>query len=47
MILKVNNKQKTLLLQHLGCARWAFNFALAIKKEEDRSNTRLNGIIEK
>lgn len=31
--LKVNNKQNTLLLQHLGCARFAFNWALNIKKE--------------
>lgn len=29
----VNNKQKTLLLQHLGAARWAFNWALVKKKE--------------
>lgn len=29
----VNNKQKTLLLQHIGCARWAFNWGLNIKKE--------------
>lgn len=25
----VNNKQQTLLLQHIGCARWAYNWALA------------------
>lgn len=31
--LDVNNKQQTLLLQHLGCARWAYNFALQRKKE--------------
>lgn len=29
----VNNKQQTLLLQHIGCARWAYNWALAKKKE--------------
>jgi len=31
--LDVSNKQQTLLLQHLGAARWAFNWALAKKKE--------------
>ena len=31
--LDVNNKQQTLLLQHIGCARWAYNWALAKKKE--------------
>ena len=31
--LDVNNEQQTLLLQHIGCARWAFNWALAKKKE--------------
>lgn len=30
--IKVNNKQNSLLLQHLGCARWAFNWALSKKK---------------
>lgn len=29
----VNNKQKTLLCQHIGCARWAFNWGLNIKKK--------------
>lgn len=29
----VNNRQKTLLSQHIGCARWAFNWGLNIKKE--------------
>ncbi len=33
----VNNKQKTLLLQHLGAARWAYNWALAKKKEKEES----------
>lgn len=31
--LDVNNRQQTLLLQHLGCARWAYNFTLSKKKE--------------
>ena len=31
--LDVNNSQQTLLLQHIGCARWAFNWALNKKKE--------------
>jgi len=31
--LDVNNKQETLLLQHVGCARWAYNWALVKKKE--------------
>jgi putative transposase len=31
--LVVNNKQETLLKQHLGCARWAYNWALSKKKE--------------
>jgi len=29
----VNNKQSSLLVQSLGCARWAYNFALEKKKE--------------
>ena len=31
--LDVNNSQQTLLLQHIGCARWAYNWALNKKKE--------------
>ena len=31
--INVNNKQKTLLSQHIGCARFAYNFALSKKKE--------------
>lgn len=31
--LDVNNSQQTLLIQHIGCARWAFNWALNKKKE--------------
>jgi hypothetical protein len=26
--ISVNNKQQTLLLQHLGAARWAYNWEL-------------------
>jgi putative transposase len=31
--LVINNKQETLLKQHLGCTRWAYNWALSKKKE--------------
>lgn len=31
--LSLNNKQVSLLLQHTGCARWAFNWGLSKKKE--------------
>ena len=31
--LVINNKQETLLKQHLGCARWAYNWALSKKIE--------------
>ena len=31
--LDVNNSQQPLLIQHIGCARWAFNWALNKKKE--------------
>jgi putative transposase len=31
--LDVNNKQQTLLLQNIGCARWAYNWAVSKKKE--------------
>lgn len=41
----VNNKQQTLLLQHLGAARWAFNWALSKKKEAfDRKEKIPNSI---
>jgi putative transposase len=42
----VNNTQNTLLLQHLGCARWAFNWALAKKKEAFDVKTKLPNAIE-
>ena len=42
----VNNKQQTLLLQHIGCARWAYNWALAKKKESfDKKEKIPNAII--
>lgn len=42
----VNNKQQTLLLQHIGCARWAFNWALAKKKESFDKTERIPNAIE-
>ena len=43
--LNVNNKQETLLLQHIGCARWAYNWALAKKTEAfDRKEKTPNAI---
>jgi len=44
--LDVNNKQKTLLLQHLGCARWAYNWALAKKKEFFDKKEKIPNAIE-
>jgi len=42
----VNNVQKTLFLQHLGCARWAFNWALSKKKEAFEAKTKIPNAIE-
>ncbi len=42
----VNNKQKTLLLQHIGCARWAYNWALAKKKESFDKKEKIPNAIE-
>lgn len=42
----VNNKQQTLLLQHIGCARWAFNWALAKKKEAFEKKEKIPNAIE-
>ena len=42
----VNNVQNTLLLQHLGCARWAFNWALDKKKAEFEAKTKIPNAIE-
>lgn len=44
--LSVNNKQQTLLLQHIGCARWAFNWALAKKKESFDKKEKIPNAIE-
>ena len=44
--LDVNNKQQTLLLQHLGCARWAYNFALSKKKEAFEKKEKIPNAIE-
>lgn len=43
--LDVNNKQKSLLLQHIGCARWAYNWGLNLKKDAfDKKEKILNNI---
>lgn len=44
--LDVNNKQQTLLLQHIGCARWAYNWALAKKKETFDKKEKIPNAIE-
>lgn len=44
--LDVNNKQQTLLLQHIGCARWAYNWALAKKKEAFEKKEKIPNAIE-
>jgi len=44
--LDVNNKQQTLLLQHIGCARWAFNWALTKKKESFDKKEKIPNAIE-
>lgn len=44
--LDVNNKQQTLLYQHLGCARWAFNWALSKKKEAFDKKEKIPNSIE-
>ena len=42
----VNNKQKTLLSQHIGCARWAFNWGLNIKKEAFEKKEKISTAID-
>ena len=42
----VNNKQRTLLLKNLGCARWAYNWALAKKKEAFDKKEKIPNTIE-
>ena len=44
--ISVNNKQQTLLLQHLGAARWAYNWALAKKKEQFDKKEKIPNAIE-
>lgn len=44
--LDVNNKQQTLLLQHIGCARWTYNWALAKKKESFDKKEKIPNAIE-
>ena len=44
--ISVNNKQNSLLLQHLGCARFAFNWALNIKKEAFDKKEKIPNAIE-
>ena len=42
----VNNKQNILLLQHLGCSRFAYNWALNIKKEAFDKKEKIPNAIE-
>jgi putative transposase len=44
--LDVNNMQRTLLLQHVGCARFAYNWALAKKKEAFEKKEKVPNAIE-
>ena len=44
--LKVNNKQTTLLLKYIGVARWAFNWALAKKKEQLNKKEKIPSAID-
>jgi putative transposase len=44
--ISVNNKRQTLLLQHIGCARWAFNWALSKKKESFDKKEKIPNAIE-
>jgi len=44
--ISVNNKQQTLLSQHLGCARFAYNFALSKKKESFDKKEKIPNAIE-
>ena len=41
-----NNRQQGLLLQHLGAARWAYNWALAKKKESFDKKEKIPNAIE-
>ncbi len=44
--ISVNNKQQTLLMQHLGCARFAYNWALAKKKESFDKKEKIPSAID-
>jgi putative transposase len=44
--ISVNNKQQTLLLQHIGCAMWAYNWALSKKKESFNKKEKIPNAIE-
>lgn len=44
--LDVNDEQQTLLLQHIGCARWTYNWALNKKKEAFDKKERIPNAIE-
>ena len=44
--LDVNNKQRTLLMQCAGVARWAFNWGLARRKEEYEATGKSSNAIE-
>ena len=44
--IEVNNVQNTLFLQHLGCARWAFNWALGKKKAAFEAKAKIPNAIE-
>jgi len=44
--LDVNNKQRALLSQHVGCARFAYNWALAKKKEAFEKKEKIPNAIE-
>jgi putative transposase len=44
--LDANNVQRTLLLQHVGCARFAYNWALAKKKEAFEKKEKIPNAIE-
>jgi putative transposase len=44
--IEVNNRQNTLLLQHLGCSRWAYNWALSKKKDAFDKKEKIPNAIE-
>ncbi|MBM3701929.1 MAG: IS200/IS605 family element transposase accessory protein TnpB [Actinobacteria bacterium] len=44
--LKPNNKQKTLLSKHAGCARFAYNWGLARRMEEHKETQKSSNAIE-